>query len=163
MRIFSLPFQELVPVLKAFIPGTTKRGDRDEDEQEGDGETLGRDDIEGSAVNLHVGKCIFVLHRLVHQPSVDDLRDALGETDVFGHKVVLSFHKPMQKFTNSTQFKLLLKQCHEAVTNYELDAAAGAKVEELKDMVNEMKYTVDQVVNDSSRHTAKSAFIALED
>lgn len=165
MRIFSLPFPEFLPILKTFIPATRKRGGT-EGEGEGDcedDEQPSRDDIEGSAVNLHVGKCIWVLHCLAHQPSIDDLREALGETHVFGHKDVISFHKPMQKFTNSTQFKLLLKQCHEAIATYELDAAADAKAEGLKDLVNEMKCTIDQVVKDPSRHTAQCAFIALED
>ena len=165
LRIFTLPFPDLIPVLKAFIPGAAKRdGDEgDGEDEEGETETQSMGDIEGSAVNVHVGKCILVLHHMVHQPSISGLREALEQIDVFGHKAVISLHKPMQKLTNSTQFKLLLKQCHEAVTSYELDTAANAKVAEVKDLVNELQCTVDQVMSDPNRQNVKCAFIALED
>ena len=64
----------------------------------------------------------------------------------------------MQKLTNSTQFKLLLKQCHEAVTSYELDTAANAKVAEVKDLVNELQCTVDQVMSDPKQAECQMCF-----
>ena len=129
-RIFALPYPELLPVLAAFIPEGNCSDPHDPDDKQS---------IEESAVDVHVGQALYCLHCLTHRPTIEKLRSALGKLHVLQATELGSYHKSFLKLTSSTQFKSLLKDCHEEVSTSDLDQAAQCKADDLKSRLDSVR------------------------
>lgn len=165
MRIFSLPYPELVSVLRAFIPESMGKSDGDGGNDDDDS-GFGDQNLPGLALSYYVDKCLQVLHSLAHQTdqsAIITLRESVAQaTDILGSPSVTQYFKPFSRLTNMTQFKVLLMNLHGTIANHDLDAAACAKMDEVKDLLNELRSDVGDMLQDTAKQTPRAAFTALE-